>query len=149
MITYEQLYNSIIDYDLDFLKKNIDHIDINMQNTRGDSLLVVACRFDLAVKEMLKSQHFELNDTSILKFLLSHPNIDVNLGDMCGITPLMQAIILNQYIICELLLQHPNIDIYAKDNEGYDAVLLLNSRYCNCVKIKSLVRNYYMYKPPY
>ena len=50
--------------------------------------------------------------------LLTHPNIDVNIKDNTGKTPLYYAIIQNNIELVKLLLSHHDIDVNIKDNTG-------------------------------
>ena len=56
------------------------------------------------------------NFIDIVRLLLEHPNIDVNMGSIGETTPLMQASMKDRLKIVELLLEHPNINVHATDN---------------------------------
>jgi hypothetical protein len=85
-------------------------IDINWHTDRGVSALHIA---------VFVCRHEEHVD--ILKKLLAHPNIDVNIKDKFGRTPLMIAARANCNTFA-LMLAHPNIDVLAEDNHGNTAL---------------------------
>lgn len=91
-------------------KVNINPPTVNDDNKRQRSALHTACCHMV--------QNIEL-----VKLLLSYQDIDVNVQDDQGFTPLMEACMSDNIDIVSLLLEHPNID-YTKI-----------SRYGNCLHI--------------
>lgn len=69
---------------------------------------------------MYASRH---NRIDILQLLLAHPDIDVNISDSDGITPLLDAVCKNHIDIVQLLLQNPRTDINAQNNLGKTALI--------------------------
>ena len=111
-------------YDIEFLKqlltspnsKNI--IDVNSLDEDSMGMLHKAC---------------VSGNLEIVKLLLEHPNIDVNLKNFSGNTPLHITI---EYSysdadtdILKLLLAHPDIDINAKNNKGDSFLHLIYREY--------------------
>ena len=57
----------------------------------------------------------------VVKLLLTHPNIKVNLKDHQGRTALMQSAILGNSGIFKLLIERDDIDVNLKDLDGKTA----------------------------
>ena len=76
--------------------------------------------------------------TEVVKLLLAHPNINVNVGDHSHTTPLLWALALSRNEIVNLLLTSPGIDVHAVDKEG-DNALLVASKYGNLNAVKTIL----------
>jgi len=88
--------------------------DVNMQNVAGVSPLHIVARVD--TKEMDK----------ILYLLLHEKDIDINLKDAEGYTPLMRAVEFEKISVIEKLLKK-KADKTIKNNYGYSAIDLANN----------------------
>jgi ankyrin repeat protein len=100
------------------LEKEIEEIinenpeEINKQNNYGFTALTLAAMN---------------SNVNIVKLLLEHPNIDVNIRDVDGWTVLMRVCKYNTYSnieIVKLLLKHPNIDVNIQDVDGWTALIV-------------------------
>ena len=74
---------------------------VNFQNDRGFTPLIAAINADI--------------DINIVKLLLAHKDINVNLLTKNGLTPLVHAIVEKKLDIVRLLLAHKDIDVNATD----------------------------------
>ena len=61
----------------------------------------------------------------MVKLLLAHPDIDVNIQDTKGSTPLHRACQSNYIEIAKLLLSRPEIDINSQDKDGENALTIV------------------------
>jgi len=101
-------------------KKLLQHkfIDVNVQNCDGLSAL-----------------HYSVGQgrIDVVKLLLDNPNIDVNIRNNRGNTPLMWVLKDFKYDkhkeIMEMLLNHPDIDLTLVDNDG-NGILGLVEKHC-------------------
>ena len=118
-LTYKKydLMENAINYGL------FDKIDINKcmiyydnHHTRTHNILMFACRYSNII-----------SSNKIVKILLEHPNVDVNLQDKEGWTALMMASNSNINSTREtikILLEHPNIDINLQNRNGMSALMM-------------------------
>ena len=98
-------------YDLDFesvkvLLKTARYLDINWQAENFHMN-------ETALHSVCRSHH-----TSLLPLLLAHPDIDINVRDTTGATPLYLACKLDNYEHVRLLLQDPRVMVNTPDHEG-------------------------------
>ena len=104
------------------------------------------------VQEILKDTSIDINSrlyiiiasshnyTDIVKLLLNYPNINVNIQDNFGDTPLIWAIDNPQKDIVKLLLNQPDVDVNIKNSVG-DTALIKASFYKN-VELAELLLNH-------
>lgn len=76
--------------------------------------------------------------TEVVKLLLAHPNINVNVTDHSHTTPLLWALALSRNEIVNLLLASPGIDVHSTDKEG-DTALTVASKYGNLHAVKTIL----------
>lgn len=97
-----------VDEVINIINDNPD-FDINSTNAFGDTLLFMACEYNLV---------------QLVKFLLEQPNIDVNMAELIyGRTPLYSAVNDLNLDIVRLLLQHPDINVNIRTtNENKETV---------------------------
>lgn len=96
----------------------IDGIDVNAQNKKGDTALIEACA----------KNYGSDSDHGIVTLLLNAPNINVNLKNNDGRTALMRTLFFGNNEIGRLLLAAPGIDVNAKDSDGNTALILACSK---------------------
>lgn len=98
------LQDNIIDVNL---KSRIDkNIDVG-----SSAPLHIACNGDMVTV-----------DVNIVKMLLEHPNIDVNIVDDQGRTPLILALYYFDIEVIKLLLEIPEIDVNVFCTDGYSII---------------------------
>ena len=96
---------------------NHKDIDVNIQNEKGITALMYATAdYDKDMDKLRQSRSYvkdkvemSLGKQEIVKLLLNHEDIDVNIRDEEGKTALIWAVDQNQKEIVELLLNHPNV----------------------------------------
>ncbi|KAJ2934209.1 hypothetical protein H1R20_g2898, partial [Candolleomyces eurysporus] len=71
---------------------------------------------------MQASGELDLPGTSVVELLMSHPNIDINLGPRCGCTPLIVSTYRNRSGVISKLISHPHINIHARCNTAGTAL---------------------------
>ena len=107
------LMKRVIDYGL-FDKININKF-INISVCREINILMYASAYSNNV-----------STTKIVKTLLKHPDIDVNLQDENGYTALIHAMNDLNYLSSEetviILLNHPDINVNLEDDANWDAL---------------------------
>jgi len=96
----------------DIKDNNIKHV-VNITNEDG-----------LSIISYLKNS----DDNIMLRMILDHPRLDVNVQDMRGKTVLIDiaSSSKNDETVCrnlKLILKHPDIDINIQDEEGYTAIM--------------------------
>lgn len=117
-------YNAIYPYEAepteDFILELVNDLPQDQINTtvKGKSILHRACTF---------------GHDRVVSTLLKVPNIDINLSDNNGYTPLMQGIKSNNNKITDLLLERKELNINAQDVTG--ATALMEAVYENNYKI--------------
>ncbi|KAL7781736.1 ankyrin repeat-containing domain protein [Trichoderma afarasin] len=106
-------------------------IDINKRDLAGSSFLHRACsvRPKISTKKDMGTQIFEVellesNSCHLVTELLKRPNIDVNLFDGKGNTPLMLAVKNHQRDVVRLLLEREDTDVSIQDRYGNDSLSL-------------------------
>lgn len=74
--------------------------------------------------------HWAINHKEhlILKRLLQHPFIDVNVQSKNGNTPLILAVIQNNYEAVQLILRHKDVKVNIRNNDGNSALDLAMER---------------------
>lgn len=134
--------------DLEKLKyciKNIPDKDINKYDNKGKRILYYLCIYGYVelTKIMLSKDDCDYkscdafllpplfiackkrDNQEMIKFLISHPKIDVNAKDACGYTALHEACDNNNLEAVKILLNHKDVlpDIRGK-NDGYTPFLI-------------------------
>ncbi|KAL6808783.1 ankyrin repeat-containing domain protein [Trichoderma camerunense] len=107
-------------------------IDVNRTHySTHDGLLHQACslRPKVSIKmdggiEIFEAELLETNSVHVVAEMLKRPEIDVNLQDWEGNTPLLLAVKNHQRDVVRLLLERKDIDVLAQDVCGDDALLL-------------------------
>jgi len=107
-------------------------IDVNKQNKNGCTALhciKLTCGHTVEyiqsqIARGIKGWNFALKKAQannvkakMIKALVDHPKIDINIQNRDGNTALHKAIEANSTRMVELLLTHPNIDIYIKNDQ--------------------------------
>jgi len=96
----------------------VDEININLQDYFGDTALMRSIVTDFP-NEKCQKQALEK-----VKRLLKDKNIDVNIQNSEGTTPLMVAVKENNLDMVNALLQHPQINVNLRNNEGLTAFMI-------------------------
>lgn len=92
---------------LPILQRLIDVVDVNAQDSNGNTALICAiCG----------------NHENIIQILLQLPGLNINLENYSGHTALMWAAFRSSENIVRFMLQLAEIDIFAQDNEGKTAL---------------------------
>jgi ankyrin repeat protein len=108
------------------IEYNINTPSFSSPNLVGIPPLLLAC---------------EKKNLDIVKMLvLTHPNININVFDKYGKTPLMIAVANYSLDIVEFLLTHPNINVNQRDGDGRTA-LFIATRNMNMDIINHLAHN--------
>lgn len=92
---------------IEYIKKNIDKIDINVKDSNGETALISAAY---------------AGNESIVQLLLQDPRIDVNAQDKWGWSALALAAKEGYENIVKLLLQNPHINVNAQVKDGESAL---------------------------
>ncbi|WP_213992183.1 ankyrin repeat domain-containing protein [Sodalis sp. dw_96] len=84
-----------------------------------------------------------LKNKTIINYLLTRSDIDVNIRNNDGMTALILAIKLNSMEAARALIKHKNIDVNIRDNNGITALMLtvklnLRSAFNNLIKNKNI-----------
>jgi ankyrin repeat protein len=98
--------------DLQFIEDILAYspVDVNVQNERGYTALILAAEWE---------------KSKCIGLLLDHPKIDVNLPDkVYGLTPLMRAAYYERAWYIEQFLGHPMIDKTIKNRDGKTAWIM-------------------------
>lgn len=128
------LHLSIKSKQLDICKILFNYIKkktyiLNYQNKNGETILHIACNLELI---------------EIIKLILEHPNIDVNIQDFdYQLTPVMYAIYLNNQIIIDLLIKY-HINVNKADYQGNTPLhhCILENQYKSYQKLIHLYTNF-------
>jgi ankyrin repeat protein len=116
------------------------NIDVNKQNGKGDTPLMVASTFGVieAIQLLLQFSEIDPNITDdwenspimvasmigkieAIQLLLKHPKTDPNIQNQFGHTALMSACKENRKSVVGLLLAHPHIDTSIQNDNGETA----------------------------
>lgn len=122
---------------------NFHHLDINAQDSHGNTLLMVATQKKAyhVLSKLLKSPSIKPNiqnnggDTALIdatynndiasvRLLLKNPNTNPNIQNRCKYTALIYAAMRNHLALLKLLLSHKEIDPNIQNN-GDDTALLI------------------------
>lgn len=105
-----QWFQAAKDNDLKTLKKLSKVVDINATEStwRFSALMLAAIR----------------NYENMVRFLLSLPNLDVNVQDYKGYSVLICLSHMNNYNMIKLLLKSPTININLQDKQGNSALII-------------------------
>lgn len=105
--------------------------DVNRKDPMGSTFLHRVCslRPKISIKEdmgmrIFEAELLEANSGPLVAELLKRPNIDVNLLDEEGNTPLLLAVKNHQRDVVRILLERDDIDVLVQDERGRDALLL-------------------------
>ncbi|UKZ53458.1 hypothetical protein TrVGV298_007250 [Trichoderma virens] len=111
-----------------FLLTSILPVDVNKRNSEGYSLLHQACSlhpdFSFSANGECFVKFLEPNTGPLVAELLKWPQVDVNLPDGNGLTPLLLAVKNRQRDVVRLLLDREETDVLVQDGGGNDALLL-------------------------
>lgn len=67
-------------------------------------------------------------ERDIVKLILQHPDLDVNMPNEFGLTPLMQTLDWGYFKLAELILQHPDVDVNIPDKFGLTPLMKTSDR---------------------
>jgi ankyrin repeat protein len=105
-------YLEIIDYLL-----QIPNIHLNLQSYCG----YTALHYSINANPLINSRDSNIN---VIRLLLNHPEIDVNIGCNGGTTPLLLAIDNNNIDAVKILLADERIDINQEDSMGITPIVI-------------------------
>jgi ankyrin repeat protein len=115
----------------------------NAVNSNGETALYLAIHNYDEHNCPLKKE----KDKATVQLLLQHPNIDPNIQNNQGETPLFSAVTLENMMLAELLLSNGKTDISVKNNNG-ETVIDYAKQYCspqftqrlkNCIAISKVL----------
>lgn len=110
-----------------------EDIDVNLCSHDKKSPLSILCSYRSTMKisdddnvyYCIKNDKYDYCMVDkLIELILSHKNIDVNLQDDHGWTPLMYAVFNEDKNIVELLLSHNNIDVNIQSKYGKTALMI-------------------------
>ena len=117
-----------------------DTVDVNCEYAWGDTLLSYAIKkrqYDI-ITELLKHSNIDVNKNSLLisvcsdkkpgndfiaSLLLENKNVNVNIQDDEGLTPLMHAFHVGNKFLVSKLLENNNVDVNIQDENGRTALM--------------------------
>ncbi|KAL7946660.1 ankyrin repeat-containing domain protein [Trichoderma barbatum] len=120
-------------YKLEYFRilASIVDIDVNEKDSTGFNLLHKACGlhpdFRIAGNQILEVELLKTNSAPLVSELLKRPNVDVNLFDREGNTPLLLAVKNCQRDVVGLLLNRKDTDVLAKNKRGQNALFFASS----------------------
>lgn len=108
--------------------------NINIQNNSGDTLLSCIikqmndyhpCKDGMKVKATKRICYFKQKSLKYIKWLIENPDIDLNVKNNDGYTPLMLALLHNIPIdLLQQLICNPKIDLDIENNKGETALFI-------------------------
>lgn len=108
--------------------------NINIQNNSGDTLLSCIikqmndyhpCKDAMKVKGTKRVCYFKQKSLGYIKWLIENPDIDLNVKNNDGYTPLMLALLHNIRIdLLQQLICNPKIDLDIENNKGETALFI-------------------------
>ena len=149
---YTPLHHSMIGNRLDIFNALLTHekIDVNKVDVDGVTCIYKACCHShlqdrvMFIQGLLAHHNIDVdkktltgyaplhlvgkNQQDVYRLLLDHKDIDINIRDNDGCTPLMKALMKNETDLISQLLSHPRIDVTVAANDGQTAISIAENK---------------------